>query len=98
MGPRQGAALVCALLLGGVASAADIGVVPKKLVVVDKLAVAGKAKLVFVSKDTAAGITKGTGTDVDMISVDFALAYANGSAGVPSRCRRARARAATAGW
>ena len=72
--------VVCGALVSGVASAANIGVVPKKLIVVDKLAKATKAKLVYVSKDKDAGITKGTSTDVGQISVQFNVAYGNGSA------------------
>jgi hypothetical protein len=58
--------------------AADVGVTPRKLVVVDKLTAATKAKVVFVAKDTA--VTKGAGEDVDQISVQFDVAYGNGSA------------------
>jgi hypothetical protein len=61
-----------------VAAAIAIGVTAKKLIVVDKLAKAGRAKTVFVAKDAA--ITKGTGTDVDQIGVTFHVAYADGSA------------------
>jgi len=62
------------------APAVDIGVIPTKLIAVDKLAAAGKAKIVFVSKDQEAGITKGCGTDVDQIGAEFDMVYANGSA------------------
>jgi hypothetical protein len=53
----------------------DAGVAATKLIVVDKLTAAGKAKTVFVSKDQANGITKGTGTDVGGIHVDFTFGY-----------------------
>jgi hypothetical protein len=64
--------------LGWPVLAANMGVVPKKLIVVDKLTAATKAKVVFVAKDT--GVTKGAGEDVDQISVQFDVAYGNGSA------------------
>ena len=63
----------------GPAQAVDIPVIPKKLIVVDKLTVANRAKVVYVSKDQAA-ITKGTGTDVSQIDVQFSVAYGNSSA------------------
>jgi hypothetical protein len=55
--------------------AADVGVVGKKLVIVDKLAAANKAKLVYVSTDRQAGITKGAGTDPNGIDVTFRFGY-----------------------
>jgi hypothetical protein len=67
--------------------AADIPVTPTKLIVVDKLSSAGKAKVVFVAKD--AGATKGAGADVDQISVQLDMVYDNGNAAgafaVPAR-------------
>jgi hypothetical protein len=48
-------------------------VVAKKLIVVDKLTLASKAKLVYVAKDAA--VTKGTGTDTADISATFDVAY-----------------------
>jgi hypothetical protein len=60
------------------ALAAKISVTPTKLIVVDKLSVAGQAKLVFVAKDGA--VTKGTGEDVDQIEVEFDVVYGNRSA------------------
>jgi len=59
-------------LPGGIA-----GVEAAKLIVVDKTTVAGKAKVVFVSKDGA--ITKGPGTSESGISVSFDFAYADGA-------------------
>jgi hypothetical protein len=50
-----------------------VGVVAKKLIVVDKLTLASKAKLVYVAKDAA--VTKGTGTDTTDISATFDVAY-----------------------
>jgi len=63
------------LALSTTATAATIGVIPKKLIVVDKLTAANKSKVVYVSKDQAAGITKGTGTDTAQISVQFDVVY-----------------------
>jgi len=75
------ATVTSGMLLGGsLARATDIPVIPKKLIVVDKLTAAGKAKLVYVSKDQDAGITKGTGTDVGQISIQFDVVYGNGNA------------------
>lgn len=71
---------VFALVLGSAAHAANVGVIPTKLIVVDKLAGAGKAKTVYVSKDQAAGITKGASTDPTQITVRFDVVYGNGSA------------------
>jgi len=65
---------IAVLLLAGAASAADVGIGANKLIVIDKLAAAGKAKTVFVSKDPAAD--KGPGTDVDGIDVSFDFFYA----------------------
>jgi hypothetical protein len=56
-------------------AAAPIGVAGNKLIIVDKVAAAGKAKVVYVSKDQTAGITKGTGTDVEAVSATFTFAY-----------------------
>ena len=56
------------------AAAADIGVVPRKYVVVDDR-VAGRSKVQFVSKDRFAGITKGGGTNVEDISAAFHVRY-----------------------
>jgi hypothetical protein len=61
--------------------AADIGVTGKKLIIVDKTATASRAKVVYVSKDKAAGITKGTGLDATMIDAEFDFFYGSGSAG-----------------
>lgn len=61
------------LCLVPVARAVDIPITPTKLVVVDKLATASKAKVVFVAKDPA--VTKGTGTDVADIAAELDLTY-----------------------
>jgi polyhydroxybutyrate depolymerase len=54
-----------------------------KLIVVDKTAVAGKAKAVFVAKDP--GVTKGPGTNPAQIEATLAVAYdgASGTFGMP---------------
>jgi hypothetical protein len=70
--------IVPLLALTGAALGADIPVTPKKLIVVDKLTSATKAKVVFVAKDPA--VTKGAGEDVEQISVQFDVAYGNGNA------------------
>jgi hypothetical protein len=81
--------------MAGVAGAVDIGVTSKKLIVVDKLSAASKAKVVYVSKDQAAGITKGSATDVDTISVEFSAT--SGSA-LGSFTLPAGASDGTSGW
>jgi hypothetical protein len=63
-----------ALAFGGYAKAANVGVTPTKLIVVDKGA--SGAKAVFVAKDGL--IDKGTGTDTSTISVTFDFEYDNG--------------------
>jgi hypothetical protein len=50
-----------------------VGVITRKLIAVDKVTAAGTAKVVYVSKDQAGGITKGTGTDTATISATFGL-------------------------
>lgn len=55
-----------------------IGIDATKLIAVDKMATAGKAKVVFVAKD--AGVDKGAGTNPSAIQVDFTARYANDSA------------------
>jgi hypothetical protein len=59
-------------------TAADVPVVPRKLIVVDRVAAVGTAKVVFVAKD--AGVAKGAGLDPEQISVHFTVAYGNGGA------------------
>jgi cysteine-rich repeat protein len=73
-----GLALV-ALAAGGAleARAADVAVVPTKLIVVDKLTASGTAKAVFVAKDAA--IDKGPGTDTSTISASLQVTYDNGT-------------------
>jgi len=57
-------------------SSIDVAVDAKKLIIIDKLGAAGKAKVVYVSKDQQSGISKGPGTSVDDISVTFEFRYA----------------------
>jgi len=74
---RSSAQWVALVMMAGVAQAANIGVVPTKMIVVDKLAAASKAKAIFVAKDAA--VDKGTGTDVADISVTFDFGYDDAS-------------------
>jgi hypothetical protein len=67
-------AAVGALAFGGIAKAANIGVLGTKLIVVDKGA--SGAKAVFVAKDPA--VSKGAGTDPTTIGVTFDFTYDNG--------------------
>lgn len=60
------AAALASFYMAAPAMATDISVTPLKLIIVDKIAAAGKAKAVFVVKDTA--VDKGTGTDAADIS------------------------------
>jgi hypothetical protein len=80
-----------------VSQAADIGVIPKRLIVVDKMSAARTAKLVYVSTDQAAGITKGSDTDASQISVQFDVVYGNGNA-AGAFTLAAGASDGTAGW
>jgi hypothetical protein len=68
-----------AVALVTAARAANLGVTGRKLLVLDKLAI-GTAKVVYVSKDRGAGITKGPGTDAGDIAAGFEVAYEDGSA------------------
>ena len=51
----------------------ETGVVARKLVVLDRLAFAGNAKVVYVAKDAA--VTKNNGQDPDGIGVEFRISY-----------------------
>src|SRR5262245_1074718 len=66
-------AAACVACAFGRATAQDIGIVSKKLVIVDKIVAAGKAKTVYVASDPA--VTKGSGTDVGSISLELATSY-----------------------
>jgi hypothetical protein len=51
----------------------DLGVAAKKLIVVDKLAAAGKARAVYVASDPA--VTKGISTDAGAIGLELFFGY-----------------------
>jgi len=55
------------------AMATDISIVPLKLIIVDKVASTGIAKVVFVAKDT--NVSKGTATNVAAISSQIDISY-----------------------
>lgn len=76
-------------------SEGEIPVTTRKLIIVDRLSLAGNAKVVYVSKDQGAGITKGSGTDVANISAAFSFGYdsTNGAFAIPQG-----ALAGTSGW
>lgn len=100
---RQGMYLIAltaagAFALGATAArATDIGVAPTKLIIVDKLAAAGKAKAVFVAKDGA--VDKGMGTDVGDISAQFDVKYAGASGNASGKfLLPAGASDGTSGW
>lgn len=61
------------LVVSSLAHAADIPITGLKLIVLDKLATASKAKAVFVAKDGA--VTKGAGTDPAQIEATLDIAY-----------------------
>lgn len=65
--------LAALLAAAPAAHATDIPIVGHKLVVVDKMAAAGKAKVVFSAKDP--GIAKGPGTDPAQIEAALGVAY-----------------------
>jgi hypothetical protein len=71
------------LTFASVTSAVPIGVPARKLIVIDKLAAADRAKIVFLAKDSS--IEKGDGTDVNDIAVHLEVVYdsARGSFVVP---------------
>jgi cysteine-rich repeat protein len=62
----------------------SVQVLPRKLIVIDKIASAGQAKVVYVAKDP--GVTKGAGTDAGTVAASFEVAYdgVSGSFDVPS--------------
>jgi len=67
------------LAVGAPSRALDFPIVANKLIVVDKLTAAGRAKAVFVSRDIA--VAKGTGTDPAQIDAVLDVGYdgTNGS-------------------
>jgi hypothetical protein len=73
------------------------GVDAKKLVVVDRMETAGRAKVAFSSKDQSGAITKGAGTDVGAIAAEFTVWYADSSAN-GAFVLPAGASDGTAGW
>lgn len=75
---RRFAWLVLGLVLCTSASALDVPISARKLVVVDRLATVGSAKVVYVAKDAA--ITKGAGLDPEAIDAALTVAYASGGA------------------
>jgi hypothetical protein len=79
-------ALVLALAATPPAVAVDHPMVGLKLIVVDKVAASGTAKVVFVTKDAA--VMKGMATDPTQIEATLSHAYDTAWEG--SRCRRAR--------
>jgi len=74
-----GVALVGALVSGS--SAADLGVAGRKLILIDKVATAGKAKVVFVAKGDP-GIAKGPGGDPADVDGSFEVFYRSGGSSV----------------
>lgn len=76
---RLGIAMAATVLTGAwvPAVAADIPVEPTKLIVVDKVAAAGTAKVVFMVKD--ASVAKGASLDPEQIAVAFSVRYGNRS-------------------
>jgi len=73
------AALIAGGLLAGSAMAADLSCDGKKLIIVDKLTAASKAKAVYVSKDQNCGITKGTSTSTSTSVITASLDVKYGS-------------------
>ena len=71
-----------AFLIGSMAcqglGAVSVPVAARKLVVVDRTAVVGRARVTFVAGDE--GVTKGSGQDPGAIGVRLGLRYANGAA------------------
>jgi hypothetical protein len=75
MGVRGVLGLVVSFVVGWavLGYAANVGVTPTKLIVVDKTSAASKAKVVFVAKDPA--IAKGAGENAGDIEASFAMTY-----------------------
>jgi hypothetical protein len=67
------AVAACMTFAASKAMAVDIPITPLKLIIVDKIASTGIAKVVFVAKDTA--VTKGTATNVAAISSQIDISY-----------------------
>lgn len=74
-------AFVASLVVASAGGAADLGVAGRKLIVIDKLAAAGKAKVVFVAKGDP-GIAKGPGGDPADLDGTFEVFYRSGASSV----------------
>ena len=88
-------AMIATAVLLPAAQAADIGVAARKLVVVDKVDVTGRARTVFLATDPA--VDKGSASDPDAIRARFDVHYGSDRAVfvAPSNLE---AGAPTAGW
>jgi hypothetical protein len=74
LGVRSAAGLLAAVsLLAPSARAADVGVSGLKLIIVDKTASSGSAKVIFVTKD--AGVAKGAEGDPALLDADVSFFY-----------------------
>jgi len=73
--------LAAACVFAGWSSAADVGVAGRKLIVIDKLATASKAKVVFVAKGDP-GIEKGPGGDPADLDGTFEVFYESAGSSV----------------
>jgi len=71
------------VVAAGSAMAVDVGITGKKLVIVDKLTAAGKAKIAYVAKDTPAD-KAGNGVISGSISYQSPTLGSSGSAEMPS--------------
>jgi hypothetical protein len=68
----------------GSAMAVDVGITGKKLVIVDKLTAAGKAKIAYVAKDTPANKGADTGTISASIAYQSPTLGSTGGAEMPA--------------
>jgi hypothetical protein len=68
----------------GSAMAVEVGITGKKLVIVDKLTAAGKAKIAYVAKDTPANKGADTGTISASIAYQSPTLGSSGGAAMPS--------------
>jgi hypothetical protein len=86
-------ALILVLATASLAYADIAGVVPAKLVVIDKIAASGKAKAIFVARD--AGVHKGAGLDTADIATQLEVTWGTtrGTFAMP-----AGAHDGTSGW
>lgn len=72
------------MFVAGSALAADVGITGKKLVIVDKLTAAGKAKIAYVAKDTPANKGADTGTISASIAYQCPTLGSSGGADMPA--------------